>query len=91
MVPTTVKYRKPGVQPPVFVAGSFTNPEWVPREMNWVIDERGENLFTADIEVEPGRDYQYKFKVGYANEWDLDDQSPISKFACSFVRELWCY
>ena len=87
MVTTTVNYRKPGVRPPVFIAGSFTNPEWVPREMNWVLDGRGESLFTIKIEVDPDRDYQYKFKVGYGNDWDLDEQSPISKFITILFRD----
>lgn len=79
MVPTTLKYRRAGVKPPVFVAGSFGHPEWVPREMDWVLDERGENLYTKEIEVDENRAYQYKFKVGHGNDWDLDEQSPTSK------------
>lgn len=78
MVTTTIKYRKRGVRPPVFVAGSFSDPEWVPREMNWVLDDRGESLFTTEIDVDADRNYQYKFKVGQGNDWDLDDQSPIT-------------
>lgn len=80
MAPTTIKYRKAGVRPPVFVAGSFTNPEWVPREMDWVLDDRGESLFTAELDIEADREYQYKFKVGHGNDWDLDEQNPTSLF-----------
>lgn len=46
--------------------------------MDWVLDDRGDNLFTTEVEVEADRDYQYKFKIGHGNEWDLDEQSPTT-------------
>jgi ATP-dependent RNA helicase MRH4 len=89
MVAATLKYRRAGVKPPVFVAGSFGHPEWVPREMDWVLDERGENLYTKEIEVDEDREYQYKFKVGHGNNWDLDEQSPTSKRFPIVTRRPW--
>jgi hypothetical protein len=46
--------------------------------MDWVLDDRGESLFTMEIHVEENREYQYKFKVGHGDDWDLDEQSPTS-------------
>lgn len=79
MVSVTISYRKAGVRPPVFLAGSHTDPQWVPQEMRWTLDERGENHFTSEVEVEADRDYQYKFKIGHGNDWDLDEQSPTTQ------------
>lgn len=79
MVPVTITYRKPGVRPPVFLAGSFSDPAWVPREMRWQPDVDGDGLFVAEVEVDSDRDYQYKFKIGHGNDWDLDNRFPTSK------------
>lgn len=88
MVPATLKYRRAGVKPPVFVAGSFGHPEWVPREMDWVLDEQGENFYTKEIEVDENREYQYKFKVGHGNNWDLDEHSPTTYDNAGNVNNL---
>lgn len=78
MAPVLISYRKAGVQPPVFLAGSYTDPPWEPREMKSTLDERGEHVFTSEVEVEADQDYQYKFKIGHGNNWDLDEQSPTT-------------
>lgn len=75
----TISFRRPGVQPPVFVAGSFSDPAWQPRQMQCLADGTGENHFTTQVSVQPGQEYKYKFKVGESNDWILDEHSSIGK------------
>ena len=75
----TITYRKPGTQPPVFLAGSFTDPQWVPREMEYTQDEDGEYKYTSQIRAVPGHEYQFKFRVGEGDSWVLDENSPVGR------------
>ncbi|PNY26612.1 Uncharacterized protein TCAP_03464 [Tolypocladium capitatum] len=74
----TLSFRRPGVQPPVFVAGSFSDPAWQPRQMHCLEDGTGENHFTAQVSVHAGREYRFKFKVGESNDWVLDEHGSIA-------------
>ncbi|KAF5134359.1 hypothetical protein E5D57_004993 [Metarhizium anisopliae] len=78
-VPVTVSYRKRGLAPPVFVAGSFSDPQWELQEMHGVIDESGEHHFTIQIPVEPGKEYYYKFKAANQDGWVLDGHATVVK------------
>ncbi|KAG8416743.1 hypothetical protein J3458_007305 [Metarhizium acridum] len=78
-VPVTVSYRKRGLAPPVFVAGSFSDPQWELQEMHGVIDESGEHHFTIQIPVEPGKEYYYKFKAANQDDWVLDEHATVVK------------
>lgn len=77
MVSTVITFRKAEVQPPVFVAGSFT--KWNPLEMK--VNQTGtestpsENEFSYEADLQPG-DYQYKFRLGPGDWWVLDESSP---------------
>ena len=76
MVSTKITFEKDGVQPPVFVAGRFT--EWNPVEMAYDTAESGgviRNVFTHQVELDPG-DYQYKFRLGHGDWWLLDESAP---------------
>lgn len=75
MVSTVISFRKADVQPPVFVAGSFT--EWSPLEMIVNQTEAGalENEFSYEADLQPG-DHQYKFRLGPGDWWVLDESSP---------------
>ncbi|KAK2593154.1 hypothetical protein QQS21_009126 [Conoideocrella luteorostrata] len=73
----TVSYRRRGVAPPVFIAGSFSDPAWQPQEMHSVTDESGEHHFTIQIPVSPGKEYLYKFKTSDRDDWFLDEHSTI--------------
>lgn len=75
-IPFTVQYSKFGTRPPVFVAGTFTDPEWSPQEMEHISSSDGELLFTAQVFVVPGAEHQYKFRLGSGDWWVLDDNSP---------------
>ncbi|KAI7787941.1 hypothetical protein LA080_013246 [Diaporthe eres] len=76
-VPITIAYRAPGTQPPLFVAGTFSHPQWVPQEMDYTTGEDGESTFSKAFDVEPSSKIQYKFRVGPGDWWILDESAPI--------------
>lgn len=73
----TVNYRKRGLAPPVFVAGTFTEPAWESQEMHSLTDESGEHHFTIQVPVEPGKEYQYHFRASGQDDWFLDEHATI--------------
>lgn len=78
-VPVTITHRVRDIQPPLFVAGTFSDPQWTPHEMDFKTGSDGEHIFTKDFEVEPGSKLQYKFRVGHGNWWQLNDDAPTGK------------
>ncbi|KAH7329173.1 hypothetical protein B0I35DRAFT_37985 [Stachybotrys elegans] len=78
-VPVTISYRKAGLRAPVFVAGSFTEPAWHLHEMRLKESSEGDTTFIAQFDLVPGKEYQYKFKIGDGDhgQWMLDERSPI--------------
>lgn len=75
-VPLTITYRSPQTQPPLFVAGTFSHPQWVPQEMECTTGENGEFTFSKAVDVEPNSKIQYKFRVGLGDWWVLDESAP---------------
>ncbi|KAI8276488.1 hypothetical protein K4K60_007659 [Colletotrichum sp. SAR11_57] len=75
MVSVTISYRQPGTQPPIFVAGSFSDPQWQPLEMQFTTDEGGEHTFFKSVEVPPSSQIQYKFRVGLGDWWVLNQSA----------------
>jgi hypothetical protein len=75
-VAVIVEYAKPGTQPPVFLAGSFSDPEWQPQEMQYTTDEHNEHIYRKEVQVEEGKQYQYKFRMGLGDWWVLNEDSP---------------
>jgi hypothetical protein len=76
MVSTTITFEKDNVQPPVYVAGSFT--EWSPVEMEYETTESNgsvQNKFSYKAALNPG-EYQYKFRLGPGDWWALDESGP---------------
>jgi hypothetical protein len=76
MVSTLITFEKDNVQPPVFVAGSFTG--WAPIEMSFKTSElngSSKNVFSYMTNLSPG-DYQYKFRLGTGDWWVLDESLP---------------
>ena len=76
MVSTTITLEKDNVQPPVYVAGTFTG--WTPVEMGFETTESNgstQNVFSYKADLEPG-DYQYKFRLGPGDWWVLDESTP---------------
>ncbi|TAQ83404.1 hypothetical protein B7494_g8271 [Chlorociboria aeruginascens] len=72
----TVKFSKLGTLPPVYLAGSFSDPAWQPQEMQYTIDENNEYEYHKEVEVEEGKQYQYKFRVGQGDWWVLNESAP---------------
>ncbi|KAM3081973.1 hypothetical protein ACMFMG_004433 [Clarireedia jacksonii] len=69
-----IEYSKPGVEPPIYVAGSFSS--WQPLQMEFTDDAEHGRKFTRKLEVEEGKEYQYKFRLGDGNWWELDESGP---------------
>ncbi|KAG9241373.1 hypothetical protein BJ878DRAFT_545315 [Calycina marina] len=78
MAPSVVvlRYVKPGTKPPIYLAGDFSSPEWLPLPMEWYSTNDGEYEFHKDINVLEGQEYQYKFRVGEGEWWTLDENAP---------------
>ncbi|KAI0024763.1 hypothetical protein F4780DRAFT_768715 [Xylariomycetidae sp. FL0641] len=70
-VSATLTYHQPGTNPPVYVAGSFSDPPWQPLEMECTRNDEGEDLFTKEIMVDAGSEIQYKYRIG-PDWWTLD-------------------
>ncbi|KAH6687180.1 hypothetical protein F5X68DRAFT_152660 [Plectosphaerella plurivora] len=75
-IPIAITYHKPGTEPPLFVAGSFSN--WEPQEMDCTTDEDGKHVFVKTVRVPPGTEIQYKFRVGQGDWWVLNDEAPTA-------------
>ncbi|EPE28643.1 hypothetical protein GLAREA_09764 [Glarea lozoyensis ATCC 20868] len=72
----TIRFSTPGTQPPIYLAGSFSHPEWDPQEMEHKTKADGELEFTKEVEVQEGKQYQYKFRVGEGEWWVLNEEAP---------------
>ncbi|KAK3692936.1 hypothetical protein B0T22DRAFT_436155 [Podospora appendiculata] len=78
-VAATITYQKPGTQPPLFVAGTFSDPPWEAYEMDYTTDANGEHIFNKEIWGKPGSKVHYKFRVGTGDWWVLnDDDTPTA-------------
>ncbi|ROT35709.1 hypothetical protein SODALDRAFT_320235 [Sodiomyces alkalinus F11] len=72
-VSVTVTFQKPGTRPPLFIAGTFSDPPWEPQEMHPTTDDGGEYIFTKSIHLSPGAQVQYKLRVGLGDWWILNE------------------
>ncbi|KAK4032602.1 hypothetical protein C8A01DRAFT_40948 [Parachaetomium inaequale] len=75
-IPAVITYHKPGTQPPLYVAGTFSDPPWQPHEMDHTAREDGEYDFKKEVRAEPGSKIQYKFRIGNGDWWVLKDDGP---------------
>ena len=76
----TIRFPKSDVVPPVYLAGSFSDPAWQPQEMQYTVDEEhGTTEYHKEVEVEEGKEYQYKFRIGDGDWWLLNEDSPTGK------------
>ncbi|KAK4247762.1 hypothetical protein C7999DRAFT_31839 [Corynascus novoguineensis] len=75
--PAVITYHKPGVQPPLYVAGTFSHPPWQPEEMDHTAREDGEYDFRKEVRAKPRSIIQYKFRIGNG-EWVLKDNEPTT-------------
>ncbi|GKU13399.1 unnamed protein product [Fusarium langsethiae] len=74
----TITYNKPGTVPPVFLAGSFSDPQWELQEMECITDQNGEHTFRSEVMLEPEQDYQFKLRIGHDNWWVLAENYPTA-------------
>jgi hypothetical protein len=72
----TVTYAHPGAQPPIYLAGSFS--DWQPEELEYT-KEGDEYIFKKDVVVKGG-EYQYKFRIGPGDWWVLNEDAPTGDF-----------
>ncbi|KAF2768036.1 hypothetical protein EJ03DRAFT_352479 [Teratosphaeria nubilosa] len=71
----TVEHASPGLQPPVYVFTSLSDPQWTAVEMDTKKQANGEYRFYKTFQVDEG-EYQYKFRLGPGDWWALDDSKP---------------
>ncbi|KAF7921137.1 uncharacterized protein EAE97_011405 [Botrytis byssoidea] len=72
-----ITYSKPGTAPPIYLAGSFPESGWQPREMEYKNVSNDHYVFSKAVEVEEGKEYQYKFRIGDGDWWMSDEDAPI--------------
>ncbi|KAI9675352.1 MAG: hypothetical protein M1817_001256 [Caeruleum heppii] len=78
--PVHFTFAQDGIGPPLYLAGSFSEPAWQLQEMKHEkraqadAHEHDEYDFFLDIDVPEG-EWQYKFRVGNGDWWMLDDQA----------------
>ncbi|KAI1821361.1 hypothetical protein F4861DRAFT_519339 [Xylaria intraflava] len=89
-VPVTFVFRRSGVRPPVFVAGSFSDPPWKLHEMDAGVDQHGDYVFTKKIMVNACSNIQYKFRHGSGDWWTLDSDAPTVTDEHGTVNSLLC-
>jgi hypothetical protein len=75
-IPAVITYTKPGTQPPVFVAGTFSDPPWQPHEMESFLQDDGEHIFRKAVQGKLGDKVQYKFRIGLGDWWTLREGDP---------------
>ena len=78
----TIAFASPNTQPPVYVAGTFTDPPWEPYELEHEpsvaadahLESSKEYRFWKDFEVAEGQ-WQYKFRLGPGDWWVCDENA----------------
>ncbi len=78
-VPVTVEFNDAGARPPIYLAGSFSEPAWDPQEMEFVVVGENEFRFHKEILVDEGGQFQYKFRIGEGDWWVLNENAPTGK------------
>lgn len=77
----TITYDAHGVQPPVYVVTSMSNPPWVALEMQLEAStETGRQFFSRTFEGVPAGEHQYKIRIG-DHGWVVDNTHRSSKLA----------
>jgi len=74
--PVTIEYVHAGLQPPVYVFTSLSDPQWDAVEMNREQTGDDEYRFYKTFSAEEG-EYQYKFRLGPGDWWALDEGKPV--------------
>ncbi|KAK3379576.1 hypothetical protein B0T24DRAFT_523218 [Lasiosphaeria ovina] len=75
VIPAFITYQRPNTRPPIFVAGTYSDPPWQPEEMEYTTNAEGHHVFRKEVFAKPGSKIQYKFRVGTGNWWAVDECS----------------
>jgi hypothetical protein len=79
----TITFSQTGVQPPVYVVTSLSEPPWEPLEM--AVDHEqtasANLIFTRQFKNAAEGDHQYKIRVGDGH-WVVDDSKDSGTYAC---------
>lgn len=81
----TITFSQPGVQPPVYVVTSLSDPPWEILEMTVDKDEAGSGnlIFTRRFDNVAAGDYQYKIREGDGH-WVVDESKDSSMLSYSW-------
>ncbi|GAB7335402.1 hypothetical protein MBLNU13_g07774t1 [Cladosporium sp. NU13] len=71
----TITYSSPGLQPPVYITSSLSEPQWDLIEMDCSEAPSGEWEFSKTFPAAKG-EYQYKFRLGPGDWWVCDESKP---------------
>lgn len=71
----TISYSSPGLQPPVYITTSLSEPQWDLLEMGCSESPSGEWEFSKTFSAVEG-EYQYKFRLGPGDWWVCDENKP---------------
>ncbi|KAM3469177.1 hypothetical protein MY5147_007257 [Beauveria neobassiana] len=74
-----ITYNAPCESGAIFIAGTFSKPAWLLQEMQRSAPSENPNTHSISVTVEPGKEYQYRFKLGREGRWAVDEQKPIVK------------
>ncbi|KAI4161101.1 MAG: hypothetical protein LQ342_005138 [Letrouitia transgressa] len=88
-----IRFTSAGARPPIYIAGSFTSPEWVPQEMDYHLDAESREfepsyIFFKSFDLLPGR-YFYKLRLGDGDWWVCDDRMEIGRFHAKSTLRLY--
>jgi hypothetical protein len=71
----TITYSSAGLQPPVYITTSLSDPQWELLEMGCSEEPSGEWEFSKTFSAAEG-EYQYKFRLGPGDWWVCDESKP---------------
>ncbi|KAJ3498764.1 hypothetical protein NLG97_g871 [Lecanicillium saksenae] len=80
-IPHIITYCAPSHAGSLFIAGTFSKPEWLLQEMHCTEPSASPHTYSIRVMVEPGKEYQYRFRQGREGDWAVDEQKPIVKSA----------
>ncbi|OJJ41965.1 hypothetical protein ASPZODRAFT_78173 [Penicilliopsis zonata CBS 506.65] len=81
MAPVTISIRRPTDTPAVFVAGSFSEPQWELLELTpskAEAEDDAEFVFSRQLEL-PAGTYHFRFREGPEGTWFHDKTIPNGK------------
>lgn len=72
----SINFASPGLQPPVYIFTSLSDPQWTATEMFPAKQVDGEFTFVRNFDAEEG-EYQYKFRLGPGDWWVCDEKREV--------------